>query len=484
MDTQTLLLTVGVLYLLLPISTWLVLLRQRSVQGDLWCLGGLVGGIGMILFSLRGMLPDLISFPVANTLMIFSFLLRIRSLQLDLFTHQRDTLTTASNLMDWLTSPGGIALLTLLYVAGYLPLYVNELDQWLGLWTRILTVLACGCLVWLAARLAHALHSRNAAAIAVVYALFTLAMAVVVIMTLTGHSSTIQPTSRPEFGIIGALLALASIVGHLSYLGLAIEAAARTSGQLETKTARAEALRDQAEALALSDRRHSLGQLSGALSHEIRQPLTTVSIMVQLAKRQLASGQDRSVFTEPDPPLPMLESMVVDLRKANSLIDQIRSFVQPVKDSEQRFDVCDTIRSTIDLLKQTLLERRMRVETSLPAQPVIWQGDSVQIIQILLHAIRNATTLKQIDGATSAGVVQLRLNVNTERLEIEVECDGRYDPAPCSDTVGFQAISSDGSDTDFGMMMIDRIVETLEGQIFVDNLPNGTRIRILLPRRE
>ncbi len=51
-DVRTAFLILGLLYLLLPTITWVVLAGQRSTQIALWCSGGLLMGVAAIFISL------------------------------------------------------------------------------------------------------------------------------------------------------------------------------------------------------------------------------------------------------------------------------------------------------------------------------------------------------------------------------------------------------------------------------------------------
>jgi signal transduction histidine kinase len=473
-DTQTLLLTVGLLYLLLPSSTWLVLLKQRTPQVDLWCLGGLIGGGGVVLFSLRGTLPDLMAYPLANILIMVSFVLRIRSLHLDLEGNARGE-------ARWLVSPAGLTALMLIYVAGYLPLYAGEHHQWLALWTRCLTVLFCGWLVWLAARLAITLRSRNAAAIAAVYGLFALAMLVVTVLTLLGASSMVQPAARPEFGVLGALLALTSIIGHFSYMGLALEHTARTRIRLISENARAEVLRAQAEVLALSDRRRTLGLLSNSLSHDIRQPLTTVSIIAQLLRRSLASQQTAGRGPNSEALTGLLDNMVTNVRRATTLIDQIRSFVRPTATAVQEFDVHDYVHTVLALLKQTLMSRHIEVITELPSAPVLLLSNPLHVAQALLHAVHGAAESQIDPGKTPALTIRLRLIASPQQVLITIEDDGLYDSTTLPGKLDAALASSNSRQ--FGLLIASRLIEALGGTLDVSQgADTGTMTRIALPR--
>ena len=50
-DSQTTLLLATALFLVLPMMKWLILPRQGSWAADMWCLGGLMAGVGIVPVS-------------------------------------------------------------------------------------------------------------------------------------------------------------------------------------------------------------------------------------------------------------------------------------------------------------------------------------------------------------------------------------------------------------------------------------------------
>lgn len=52
-DTRTALFIVGTAYLLLPLFTWVVLLKDRPPQVAWWCGGGVILGIRIVPLAFR-----------------------------------------------------------------------------------------------------------------------------------------------------------------------------------------------------------------------------------------------------------------------------------------------------------------------------------------------------------------------------------------------------------------------------------------------
>ena len=77
-------LSVGFIFLVLPILTWILLNGQRSRMVSFWCVGTICSSIGFILLSMRGTVPDWASFPLAQVLLFVGYLGRIQALRLEL----------------------------------------------------------------------------------------------------------------------------------------------------------------------------------------------------------------------------------------------------------------------------------------------------------------------------------------------------------------------------------------------------------------
>jgi len=65
----TVYLILGILYLILPLTVWVLLFNQPSRALTLWCSGGLLFGVALALVGLRSHLPVWLTYTVANGLM-------------------------------------------------------------------------------------------------------------------------------------------------------------------------------------------------------------------------------------------------------------------------------------------------------------------------------------------------------------------------------------------------------------------------------
>ena len=70
LDTQTTIFMICFVYLMLHGAIWLALLEYRSFQVKLWCASGMISGVSVVLLAIRGSVPDVVFFYVAQFLML------------------------------------------------------------------------------------------------------------------------------------------------------------------------------------------------------------------------------------------------------------------------------------------------------------------------------------------------------------------------------------------------------------------------------
>ena len=146
-----------------------------------------------------------------------------------------------------------------------------------------------------------------------------------------------------------------------------------------------------------------LGELSGAMAHEVNQPLTAILSNAQAALYLL--GRDPPNLAEVRD---ALQDIVQEDNRAGEVIQRLRSLLKKGESRSEEVDVNELVDSTTTLLRSELIGRRTMVETDLATGlPVVW-GDSVQLQQVLLNLMMNA-----MDAMASTPVAQRRINIHT-----------------------------------------------------------------------
>jgi signal transduction histidine kinase len=195
----------------------------------------------------------------------------------------------------------------------------------------------------------------------------------------------------PSLGI-GVALGLA-LLGPLLLL-----ATRRTERRVRRLTERTRA----AERLA------ELGQLTGGLAHEIKNPLSSVGLNIQLIQEDLRalpanSGADAAAANSKTGAAPgdptdhlarvrrRMDSLARETLRLRHILDDFLRFAGRVRLECQPTDLSALVRELIDFFAPQLQEAHIRLRTLLPDQPLIAWVDPGLLKQALLNLLINAT---------------------------------------------------------------------------------------------
>lgn len=459
LDLPTAYLVVGALFLLVPASGWLVLSPMPSRVVALWCGGGLVFGVGLILIGGRPSLPDWLAYPVASGLTILGLCMKAGALALQ-------------QGRPW--SVLWLALLVSLYVLVFEALHASDRMVGTLVWGST-CIMLCSALV---SRLAFRLHrleaSRSARWLGMVYLVGVAHFGLRGLAILLGW---IPPEgAAPAWAsliTVGTGLVL-SIVGTMGFVGMFLDQARRQ--ELEALAERVR--RDEVERLggqvARMQRLHSLNELSGSLAHELNQPLTAILTNAQLA-RIMAGRQQKS-----EPQLrALIDDIERDTQRASQVLRRIRDFVRPGSGLREPVVLQHVVQEVLAVLASEFRRAGLEVRTDVPASPVVVHGDSVQLAQVLINLLLNAIQASDTPAARDIG---LKLEVSDGRCALMVRDWGNGIAPEHLTQVGTALFTTKEGGTGLGLSIVRGLIEQHGGQLSLCNAPGGGALAtVLLP---
>jgi len=198
----------------------------------------------------------------------------------------------------------------------------------------------------------------------------------------------------------------------LRMYGVSIDITRRKLAELDVQKQRNE--------LAHLSRVTMLGELSGALAHELNQPLAAILSNAQAAQRFLArENPDLNEVRD------ILRDIVAEDKRASKVIHRLRLLLRKDEVQYQPLDVNEVVRKVLKLARCDLANRNIAVEISLASQLPAVIGDRVLLQQVLLNLILNGC-----DAAAHADCAEHRqLHIHTlwngDLVQISVRDQGR-----------------------------------------------------------
>ncbi|MBK7991446.1 MAG: GHKL domain-containing protein [Comamonadaceae bacterium] len=129
-----------------------------------------------------------------------------------------------------------------------------------------------------------------------------------------------------------------------------------------------------------------VGELTGAIAHEINQPLGAIlTSNAEAAEMILASGARR-----PDELRQILADIRRDDLRASEVIRRLRGLLAKHQVENQRFNLNEAVGDVTSILRAEARRRGATLEILLPNPAVTMVGDRIQIQQVLINLVLNA----------------------------------------------------------------------------------------------
>lgn len=250
----------------------------------------------------------------------------------------------------------------------------------------------------------------------------------------------------------------------------------------ELSHATAASLRVEREAARLRDelahvaRVKTVGQLSGALAHELKQPLTSILANAQTAQVLLKNGKLD---------LAELEAIVADIcaadRQADAIIERARSFMKSSA-SELRATALDgVVADVLALVQVDAVKLGVTLEHSLPPGMPQVRADRVQLSQVLLNLVRNAMDAVSAQRSSERRV-RIEARLEASQVEVAVIDSGTGIPEDLLPNLFDAFVTTKQAGLGIGLALSRSIVQAHGGHLRAQNNPgSGATFRFTLP---
>jgi signal transduction histidine kinase len=286
------------------------------------------------------------------------------------------------------------------------------------------------------------------------------------------------PWDQMEELILRVLFLL--VAGFLTnQLAEAIRNEARKSQAVAEKLAEANRHLEEAEAqVRRTDRLAALGQLTGGLAHELRNPLGTLKTSAELLERKVAS--DNEIARE------MAGYITQEVDRMNSLITRFLDFARPRSLRLEKTDLHAMLDRAID--------RFDREKSGAGAAATVFKNYSPDVppvrieSELMEHVITNLlANAAQASPPRSVVTLKTRLAETTNGLQAEIAVIDRgsgIEPKHLENIFNpFFTTKQEG--VGLGLAIVSKIVDDHGGQIIVEStVGEGSVFRVYLPVAE
>lgn len=218
-----------------------------------------------------------------------------------------------------------------------------------------------------------------------------------------------------------------------------------------------------------------IANLASSISHEIKNPLSSMAIHVEILNVRLAEleMENKEVVNK------SLDVLQNEVKRLNRIISQFFNLARVKKTDLNLLNINQIIQDVITLVKQQAIERNILIEEQLGEIESIY-GDPDQLKQVIINIILNAFQAIHHDGVTT-----IKTKMNTGDVLIEISDDGAGMTEEVKERLFELYFTTKHDGGGVGMSICKNIVEAHEGEIsFISTPEKGTTFTIRIPRKE
>lgn len=242
----------------------------------------------------------------------------------------------------------------------------------------------------------------------------------------------------------------------------------------------AEALEERERRLLRGERLAAAGQLAAQITHEIRNPLSSVALNAELLEDELSDASPES--------RELLAKISKEVDRLTAVTEDYLSFARRPKPHRVPLDLREELHDLLDFMGQELELAGIEVSQRLPSTPARVLGDGNQLRQVFMNLVRNAQEAvletERERRPRDRPTIRVDMQCKDDHVVVVVRDNGPGIPgAPAEHDRIFEAFyTSKAKGTGLGLPTVQQIVLDHDGSVRVaETGPAGTAFEVRLP---
>jgi two-component system sensor histidine kinase HydH len=261
---------------------------------------------------------------------------------------------------------------------------------------------------------------------------------------------------RDAAGKLGAELPAVSLTtdGDLHSLREQMQEVIREIEQVVRK------LQEREHEVLRAEQMNAVGQLAAGAAHELRNPLTSIKMLVQ-------AGRERAeVGSLSDAHLALIEG---EIRRMERCLQAFLDFARPPRPACRLLDLTSVVQESFALLGGRAGKQGVQLVFRPPAEPVLVEADAGQLQQLIVNLSLNA-----LDAMPQGGTLEVLLQRTAGgEAELRVQDSGPGVPAEMLPRLFEPFVSTKETGLGLGLVVSRRIAEGHGGTLQAANRPGG-----------
>ena len=223
-----------------------------------------------------------------------------------------------------------------------------------------------------------------------------------------------------------------------------------------------------------AERLAALGRLVAGVAHEVRNPLATIRLRVQMAQREVRNARvDESCAIA-----------LEEIERLNGMVNRLLNFARPVRFQPEPTDLKQLTEQRLNRFVETAQKNGIHFVTSFPEDGTSLPIDQSKMAQVFDNVIQNAIEAMTESGGTLwVSVTSTVKSVSgIDKVRVEFRDSGNGISSNTISRIFDPFFTTKPSGTGLGLSICHEFVRAHGGEIQVESAEgDGTSVRIILP---
>lgn len=225
-----------------------------------------------------------------------------------------------------------------------------------------------------------------------------------------------------------------------------------------------------------AERLAALGRLVAGVAHEVRNPLATMRLRIQMIQREARGGRvDESCAIALD-----------EIERLNGMVKRLLNFARPVRFQPEPTDLKQLAEQRLSRFSENAHEKGILFKTDFPEDGALLPIDQSKMAQVFDNVIQNAIEAMTESGGTLWVSVTstVKSASGTDKVRVEFRDTGNGISSSMISRIFDPFFTTKPSGTGLGLSICHEFVRAHGGEIQVESAEgDGTSVRIILPMR-
>lgn len=218
--------------------------------------------------------------------------------------------------------------------------------------------------------------------------------------------------------------------------------------------------------MAQLDKLNTIVELASVISHEVRNPMTTVKGFLQLLYNKVKEEEFKEYF----------EIMIEEMDRVNSILQEFNTIGRHKESIRRKHNLKAIIKCLAPLLEADAVSQGKTIRFDLSETPDL-KVDGNEIRQLILNLTRNA-----LESMDQNGSILVKTYSEDDNVILAVQDQGKGIKQENLEKLGMPFFSTKESGTGLGLYVCYEIARRHDAEVKVDTSPNGTIFSVIFRR--